>query len=118
MVYWDDLAVVEGNITKLKDGEKAATPLVYRLTQNYPNPFNPETNIQYTLPCDTRVTLAIYNLLGQKIRTLVDIDKVAGNHQITWDGLNDAGQQVSSGVYYYILITKDARLVRKMTLVR
>jgi flagellar hook assembly protein FlgD len=48
----------------------------------------------------------------------VDKDKVAGDHQITWDGLNDAGQRVSSGVYYYALITKDARLVRKMTLVR
>ncbi len=117
-VYWDDLAVVEGNITKLKDGEKEATPLVYRLTQNYPNPFNPETIILYTLPSNTKVSLAIYNLLGQKIRSLVDADQLAGEHQITWDGLNDAGEQVSSGVYYYILVTKDARLVRKMTLVR
>lgn len=75
-------------------------PREYALSQNYPNPFNPETTIRYSLPQASEVTLKIYNVLGQRIRTLVDGRKEAGNYSIQWDGLSDRGQNVSSGVYF------------------
>lgn len=116
-VYWDDFAIVEGDVSKLnKDAN--GLPLVYRLDQNYPNPFNPETTIQYTIPQDSKVTINIYNMLGQQIRNLVETHQRAGNFQITWDGRNDAGIAVSSGIYFYVLQTDDARMLRKMTLLK
>lgn len=116
-VYWDDFAVAEGDITKLKK-DASGLPLVYKLDQNYPNPFNPETTIQYTIPQDSKVSITIFNSLGQQIRTLADTHKAAGNYQVVWDGRNDAGVSVSSGIYFYVLNTDDARMMRKMTLLK
>lgn len=115
-VYWDDFAVVEGDITRVKDNR--GVPLTYALDQNYPNPFNPETRITYALPKSARVTIEIFNTLGQKVRTLVDVDKPAGSYEIVWDGRNDHGQRVVSGIYFYQLRTAEAKLTRRMLLVR
>ncbi|GEM_PF-2763972 len=76
-----------------------ALPVTYTLFQNYPNPFNPSTNIKFGLPAQSRVNVEIYNLLGQKVRTLVNDDMIAGYHVVEWNGRNDANQQLSSGVY-------------------
>lgn len=114
--YFDDFAVVEGNVTRVKDG--GAVPAAYALSQNYPNPFNPETRISYALPKNTHVTIEIYNTLGQKVRTLVDADKAAGNYEILWDGHNDRGQVVGTGLYFYQLRTPDAKLTRRMLFIR
>jgi len=76
-------------------------PREFRLLQNYPNPFNPETFIAYQLPEAGRVTLAIYNLLGQLVKTLVDEHQEAGFYKVRWDGANNAGAQTASGVYFY-----------------
>jgi hypothetical protein len=75
-------------------------PASYTLSQNYPNPFNPITTIQYTLPQPSRVSLKIYSLLGQEVRTLVGGDEYAGVHAVSWDGTNNAGIPLASGVYF------------------
>lgn len=79
-------------------GEEAL-PTSYSLFQNYPNPFNPSTNVKFALPLQSRVNVEIYNVLGQRVRTLVNDEFVAGYHVVEWNGKNDAGQQLSSGVY-------------------
>jgi len=76
-------------------------PQTFALAQNYPNPFNPTTVINYAIPQNAVVTLAIYNMLGQKIKTLVSEQKNAGTYTVQWNGENDFGQKVSSGAYLY-----------------
>lgn len=78
-------------------------PAKYALSQNFPNPFNPQTMIQYQLPEASRVTLTIYNLFGQEVRTLVAGQREAGYHAEIWDGRDDFGKRVASGVYFYRL---------------
>jgi len=92
---------------------------VNSLAQNYPNPFNPTTTIKYTLKEQAHVSLKVYNVAGQLVRTLVD-DVVAPDAvaPITWNGMNDAGQQVSSGVYFYKLVTKNFTQTKKMVLLK
>lgn len=96
-------------------------PHQYALQQNFPNPFNPVTTIRYTIASghsDERVRLEIYNLLGQKIRTLVDTPQGAGEFEATWNGTNDQGLEVASGVYVYRLQTGDFLQSRKLILLR
>ncbi len=84
------------------------------LKQNYPNPFNPTTAISYELSAISRVTLMIYDILGREVMTLVDNEKeTAGTHTIRWDGTNDRGERVSSGVYYYQLTTESGKQTKK-----
>ncbi len=71
----------------------------YRLEQNYPNPFNPETAIRFELPRTGRVRLAIMNLQGQVMRTLVDEERAVGSHTLIWDGRDDSGQPAATGIY-------------------
>jgi hypothetical protein len=91
----------------------AFIPLSSGLHQNYPNPFNPVTTIRFELPAKTVVNLGVYNLLGEKIRTLLFGEQNAGVHEINFDGSN-----VSSGVYFYRLQTRDVTLTRKLTILR
>ena len=94
-------------------------PEHYQLSQNYPNPFNPNTTIQYDLPEDGRVQLIIFNMLGQRIRTLAnEFQRAASNKTVSWDGRSDAGQKVASGIYIYQLIGKSFRLSKKMILIK
>ncbi len=93
-------------------------PLQFTLYQNHPNPFNPETEIRYQIPNAAHVTLIIYNLLGQKICTLVDEKKQAGYHNVHWDGRNDYRVAVASGVYIYVLNTDNFSNYKKMVLIR
>lgn len=91
------------------------------LSQNYPNPFNPETEIKFALPSEessNRATLIIYNQLGQKVRTLVNENRQSGRYDVTWDGTNDGGVTVSSGVYYYQLKYGMHSAVKKMIYLR
>ena len=75
-------------------------PMVTELIGNYPNPFNPSTNIKFSLKTDSKVSLMIYNIRGQKVRTLVNDNLQAGHHSVVWDGRDDSGKNVSSGVYF------------------
>ncbi len=81
-------------------------PTEYALSQNYPNPFNPTTNIKYALPVDSKVTVNIYNVLGQRVRTLMNDDVAAGYHIAEWDGTGNGGQQLASGVYFMQMSAK------------
>ncbi len=82
---------------------KDTVPDEFTLHVNFPNPFNPTTTISYTLASPGRVKLEIYNQLGQAIKTLVDRNQDARLHQVLWDGRNNEGKQVVSGVYFYRL---------------
>lgn len=88
----------------------------FELLQNYPNPFNPETSIQFTLSRAANVNLTIYNIAGQKVRTLLDETLNAGSNAAVWNGKNEAGENVSSGLYYYRLRVQNQIAVKKMML--
>jgi hypothetical protein len=85
------------SIQMIGDGQ---LPKSFALNQNYPNPFNPTTNIRYALPVDSRITLEIFNVIGQRVRTLVNDNMAAGYHTMEWDGASDAGSRLASGVYF------------------
>lgn len=94
-------------------------PTFYVLSANYPNPFNPQTTISYQLPVKAYTTLKIYNSLGQEIRTLINENKSAGNHSVVWDGRDNTGQQVSTGIYFYhINIGEDFNETKKMLIIK
>jgi len=95
------------------------TPDTYGLHQNYPNPFNPSTSISFALAEDSDVELIIYNVKGAKIRTIFN-DHIYADHvqSVVWDGNDSTGKQVSSGVYFYKLITETKEYQKKMLLVK
>lgn len=90
----------------------------YRLEANYPNPFNPSTTIRYTLGLTGETSVEVYNLLGEKIRTLVDAVQSAGEHAAVWDGTDDAGRNVASGIYVLRIRSGAFRESLKMTLMK
>jgi hypothetical protein len=95
------------------------TPEQYRLSQNYPNPFNPNTTIEYTIPINRRVSVKIYNINGQLVRTLLNNEFVdAGTHKVMWNGKNSNGVAVSTGMYLYSLEWAGMRKVKSMTLLK
>jgi hypothetical protein len=100
---------------KEEDGQ---VPKGFKLDQNYPNPFNPSTTIHYSLAKSSFVKLNIYNLLGQKIKTLIDSYQSAGEHSLVWDAMDERKSSVSSGVYFYCLEAGERILQRKMILIR
>jgi len=93
-------------------------PASYTLNQNYPNPFNPSTEIAFALPSASHVTLTVYNILGQSVKTLVDGDLTEGSHQVTWDGTDNGGSIVSSGIYFYRIQANNFVATKKMTLLK
>jgi hypothetical protein len=104
-----------GTSVKQLDG----LPTEFTLEQNYPNPFNPTTNIQYSLPQSASVSLIIYNMLGQKVATLIDgQSQTAGNYNYTWNGKDMSGNQLASGIYFYQLKTKDFSMTKKMMMIK
>ncbi|MCB0270068.1 MAG: VCBS repeat-containing protein [Calditrichaeota bacterium] len=95
------------------------TPDNYELSQNYPNPFNPTTSIAFTLPINKKVSLTIYNTLGQEVRSLINNEEYsAGSHTLQWDARDNNGQKVASGVYIYQLKFGNFAKSMRMTLVR
>ena len=98
-------------------GEEAI-PRRYAVSQNYPNPFNPVTLIHYELPRDSEVSLTVYNLLGQKVRSLVSGYQGAGRYDVEWRGDNDLGHPVGSGVYIYRFVAGDYDRTLKMILMK
>lgn len=88
------------NVT-IENNELSSIPLKYNLSQNYPNPFNPSTTIRYEIPKTSQVTITVYNLLGEKIKTLINEEKEAGFYSVFWNGQNEAGIKMPSGLYFY-----------------
>jgi hypothetical protein len=115
MIYNFNLEPV---VTKVPDNntQTVTLPTSVELLANYPNPFNPETRIGFALPEAQYVKLIIYDLLGRKISELVNGVIPAGNHIAVWDGTSTEGRRVSTGVYFYALITDQKQMVRKMIL--
>lgn len=125
LVYSDTTTAVAAN--KRSHGPDAEPTLVSphaplpqrtALHQNFPNPFNPSTTIKYDLAGTGRVTIVVYNLRGQLVRTLVDGVKGPGTHAVSWDGTNATGAPVATGVYFYRLVAGDFTQTRKMVLVK
>lgn len=95
-----------------------AVPAEFRLAQNYPNPFNPSTTIEFELKNNAYVKLSVYNMLGQRVRNLVDQKQTAGRYLVQWDGMDENGKAVSSGIYFYRIETESFSATKKMLLIR
>ena len=106
------------NPTDVDDPDNGVLPKTHRLSQNYPNPFNPETVIGFALSAGSEVSLCVYNALGQRVKTLVEEDLPVGEHTVTWDGTDDSGNRVASGVYLYRLKADGFVESRKMMLLK
>ncbi len=106
-----------------EDQEARSTlPKSFSLSQNYPNPFNPTTLIRYTIPAvsdqPSKVSLKVYNILGQEVRTLINKKQAPGYYRVIWDGKDEDGAPVSSGIYFYRLVARDFVGVKKMILLK
>jgi hypothetical protein len=95
-----------------------AVPDEFALHQNYPNPFNPVTTIQYDIPEETHVNLIVYDILGREVKTLLNQTEQPGYKSIRWNGRNNAGQEISAGMYFYRLETTGFVKVHKMVLLK
>ncbi len=110
--------------TGLGDEPLSNLPESFQLNQNYPNPFNPSTTISYTIHSrgssenPYRTVLEIYNILGQRVRTLVDEPQSAGAYSVVWEGNTDSGQKVASGIYFYRLVLGDQTQTKKMVYIK
>ena len=109
----------------VEDGSEepaGALPKVFALDQNYPNPFNPQTSISFTVPGSegdlVDVSLKVYSLRGRLVKTLVDNQQEAGYHTAVWDGHDEVGKKVSSGIYLYRLEAGEKIAVRKMVILK
>ena len=115
--------VVTTSTTPINDSESSELPTSFDIDQNYPNPFNPNTEIAFELPATAHVTLRIYNLLGQEVRMMLNGIQEAGYRTIEWDGTNNFGVNVTSGIYIYHFTANSAdgeqfHKTMKMTLLR
>lgn len=111
-------SVSGGTVAAFYNSEFSAVPSAFKLHRNYPNPFNPSTTISYELPVDGKVVVKIYNTIGQEIRTLVNEVKPAGYHNLVWNGRNNGGQTVSSGIYIYRMQAGQYVNSQKMMLIK
>ncbi|MEA1971916.1 MAG: T9SS type A sorting domain-containing protein [Candidatus Cloacimonadota bacterium] len=116
MMKYMSVRINFSDYTGTEGGDVAEVPV--RTLTNYPNPFNPTTTINYSTVTDGNVKVAVYNLKGQLVKTLVDMHQVADNHSVTWNGNDDNGNKVASGVYFYKLITKNNIEIQRMLMVK
>jgi subtilisin-like proprotein convertase family protein len=107
-----------GTSLELEVAFNSGLPSVFALHDNYPNPFNPMTSIKFDLPRSSHVKLAVYDLAGRMVKTLVDEVKPAASHTEIWDGTDRSGRRVASGTYYYVLQTESFNATHKMMLVK
>jgi hypothetical protein len=104
--------------TDVEETAEEKLPAQSSLSNNYPNPFNPETKIGYFIPKACQVKLEVFNILGQRVKTLVDEVQVAGKKEVTWDGKDESANEVASGVYFYKLQAGDFAHTKKMVLMK
>ena len=110
--------VLDRIATVVEESRQSSLPRAPTLGNSYPNPFNGVTLIAYGLPYDGEVNLVIYNLLGQRVKTVVRERLPAGQYLGQWDGSDDDGRSVASGVYLYVLEAAQRRITRKLLLLR
>ena len=116
-VTGEDRTVMVNRYDFLATGE-AGFPEVFALHENYPNPFNPSTTLSFDLPKISNVNITIYNMLGQKVKTFSMQNTSAGYHSVRWNGTNDLGERVSTGIYLYQLHTREFVKTRKMVFMK
>ena len=102
----------------LSTDQSDVIPEVFTLHQNYPNPFNPTTQIRYDLPENSYVSINIYDLMGKRVKSLVNSKQDPGYRSIYWNATNDLGQPVSAGMYIYMIQAGEFRKTRKMVLLK
>ncbi len=121
--FWNPW-VVQMTPVEWEEVDQTQLPKEFGLSQNFPNPFNPATVIEYALPRASDVKIQIYNVLGQKVRNLVNEHQEPGYKVIRWDGVDDDGTELSSGIYFYRIVahsvhgSEDFVECRKMTLLK
>jgi len=116
LIAWDPYADAA---TDIEDEISISNiPENYSLSQNYPNPFNPSTVISYSIPKRSDVTISILNLLGRNLKTIVNKNQPAGKHEINWDGTDQSGRAVASGVYFYQISSGDYTASKKMIMLK
>jgi YVTN family beta-propeller protein len=113
-----NILIVEEIITTSVAENKPGLANDYTLKQNYPNPFNPSTKIEFATQSVGHVEIIVYTVTGQKIKTLLNESFASGNHSVYWDGRNDLGQDVASGIYMYVLKAGSTTITKRMVLVR
>jgi hypothetical protein len=115
---YSELTVQIGVGVEVAIDESGLTPFEFALHQNYPNPFNPETNIQFDVAENSDVNVSIFNIMGQKVATLVNGNMDAGIYHIKWNGLSDKGIALPSGMYFYKMKSSEYQSVKKLVLVK
>ena len=115
--YFDNV-VVTSMVSSVEDNSENGLPEGFSLEQNYPNPFNPETQISYKLANSGYISLNIYDLLGREIKTLVSKDQASGNYTVSWNGRDESGNIVPSGIYLYTLKAGSFTESKKMILMK
>ena len=116
----DDVIIAGSNgelvefIIRTSQSNVKVVPKEFALLQNFPNPFNPSTEIRFALPSNEYVSLNIYNMVGQKIKTLKAENMVAGYHSVIWNGTNNVGNLVSAGMYFYSIQSNTFKKTKKM----
>ena len=118
VVAVDGIGEIESVVVALEIVSSGSNVVQALGLSNYPNPFNPSTEVIYTLPANAAVTLKVYNIIGREVNTLVEGVKPAGEHRIVWDGTDDSGVKVASGIYLYRLQAGATSLTKKMVLLR
>ena len=115
--YVDDINITFTTPETTVPGDEVI-PMEFALRQNAPNPFNPVTVIAYQLPHDAHVTIDVFNIAGRLVRTLVNETQPAGVKAVSWDGTNDTGEKVASGIYMYRMTADDYTSKRMMVLLK
>ena len=115
--FWNPRIVVLSPV-EWEEADFSQLPKEFNLRQNYPNPFNPTTVIEYALPKASEVKIQIYNILGQRVRTVVNEKQEPGYKLIYWDGKDDNGTEVSSGIYFFRILAGNFVKCKKMTLLK
>ena len=122
--YFDDFTInkmvlTEGTSVAIDhEDDEIEMPEEYQLSQNYPNPFNPSTTINFSVKEMKNVNISIYNILGQKVRTLVNANYAQGFYNQVWDATDDSGNSVSTGIYVYVMTVGDKRFTKKMAFLK
>ena len=98
--------------------EDATIPIEFSVTQNYPNPFNPSTTIKYSIPQQSLVTIKVYDILGTEVKTLVNGERTPGIYSVQWNGDNNYGSKVATGIYIYRVVAGNFVQVKKMILLK
>jgi hypothetical protein len=114
----DNIVMREITAANALETVETTLPAKFALANNYPNPFNPQTTIEFSLEKTSEVTLTVYSITGQLVRTLVNSNMEAGSHQVTFNGRDDLGHALASGVYFYQLQTTDNIATQKMILMK